>query len=366
MKSRPIPELYSSLHQVVMQRIPDECESRLTNLVWLMMGICLSGEVQLNWLVRKLPIRAQKLSLVQRMRRFLDNEAVQVELWYRATALELLTGAGTGGRINLIIDKSKVSGNYQMMMVAVAYRRRSLPIGWTWVKGKRGHSKTTQQLRLLSDIQRLIPAGIKVSLVGDTEFGNPELLAQLERWGWEYALRQGLDTLVQLPDDPTWYRVEHLILGDDHWAWLPQVVLTEVHAYPSALLVYHAPGEKDVWYLATNCPSAFASLRLYRRRMWIEEMFGDMKGQGFDLETSHLRHATRLGRLTLAVCLLYVWLITMGEYVIRHGLAAEVDRVDRRDLSFFRLGWDFVERRVSLYDALPRLFIPSFSLVYGG
>ena len=94
-------------------------------------------------------------------------------------------------------------------------------------------------------------------------------------------------------------------------------------------------------------------------------MFGDMKIPGFDLEASHLRHFLRLSRLTLAVCLLYVWLIALGEYVLTKALAPEVDRHDRRDLSIFRLGWDFLERRLALSDPIPLVFIPSFCSVYG-
>jgi hypothetical protein len=44
--------------------------------------------------------------------------------------------------------------------------------------------------------------------------------------------------------------------------------------------------------------SVLAAVRLYRRRMWIEEMFADWKKHGFDLESSPLRSAQRLGRLT--------------------------------------------------------------------
>jgi hypothetical protein len=117
--------------------------------------------------------------------------------------------------------------------------------------------------------------------------------------------------------------------------------------------------------LATNLLDPRASLRLYRRRMWIEEMFGDMKKHGFDLEASHLRHFLRLSRLTLAVCLLYLWLVAMAEYVIISHQAHEVDRTDRRDLSLFRLGWDFVERRLALFDPIPSVAIPNFRLPPG-
>ena len=66
--------------------------------------------------------------------------------------------------------------------------------------------------------------------------------------------------------------------------------------------------------------------------MWVEEMFGDLKKPGFDLESTMLRHFLRLSRLTLVVALLYVWLMSIGGRTIRDGLHHVVDRVDRRDL----------------------------------
>jgi hypothetical protein len=85
----------------------------------------------------------------------------------------------------------------------------------------------------------------------------------------------------------------------------------------------------------------------YRRRMWIEEMFGDLKGNGFDLESTHLRHFARLSRLTLAVALLYVWLVSTGARTIKNGQRHWVDRKDRRDLSIFRIGLRWIERRLT-------------------
>jgi hypothetical protein len=80
--------------------------------------------------------------------------------------------------------------------------------------------------------------------------------------------------------------------------------------------------------------------------MWIEEMFGDFKKHGFDLERTMLRHFERLSRLTLAVALLYIWLISIGTRTIRDGLRSLVDRTDRRDLSIFQIGLRFIERCV--------------------
>jgi hypothetical protein len=47
-----------------------------------------------------------------------------------------------------------------------------------------------------------------------------------------------------------------------------------------ALLAYWEIGEKEPWRLATNLPDLSMTLRYYRRRMWIEEMFGDNKSHG--------------------------------------------------------------------------------------
>ncbi len=93
------------------------------------------------------------------------------------------------------------------------------------------------------------------------------------------------------------------------------------------------------------------ALHFYALRMWIEEMFGDFKKHGFDLESTMLRHFMRLSRLTLAEALLYVWLISIGGRTIRDGLHHLVDRIDRRDLCFFQIGLRFIER--NLINALP-------------
>ena len=105
-------------------------------------------------------------------------------------------------------------------------------------------------------------------------------------------------------------------------------------------------GEKEPWCLATNLPDLQMALQFYARRMWIEEMFGDLKKHGFDLERTMLRHFERLSRLTLAVALLYVWLVSIGTRTVRNGLRDLVDRTNRRDLSIFQIGLRFIDRCV--------------------
>jgi hypothetical protein len=184
-------------------------------------------------------------------------------------------------------------------------------------------------------------------------------------------LRQPGDHLVMLRGTGRWQRIDALhpnlfALLKGQSVWIGRLLLTRASPYPTHLVLYWQKGEKKPWYLATNLLDARQVLRLYRRRRWIEEMFGDMKKHGFDLEASHLRHFLRLSRLTLTVCLLYLWLVALAEHVLTFALFAEIDRSDRQDLSIFRLGWDFLERRLALADPIPSVSIPNFCLVSGG
>jgi hypothetical protein len=73
MTSIGLPQLYSSLHTFILQTLPDSCDTRLANLLFMMRGLFLARSVQLDHIARKMPSRAKKLSSVKRFRRFLDN-----------------------------------------------------------------------------------------------------------------------------------------------------------------------------------------------------------------------------------------------------------------------------------------------------
>ena len=340
-----INRLYHTWFQRIRQQRPDERISRLRTLVWLMVGIYHSRSVHLSRIASKIPGSVVLLSTVRRLSRWLDNPAVRVREWYAPVARELLQSmANTVGEIRLIADGSKVGFGHQLLIISLAFRRRAIPLAWTWVKSPKGHSSASKQLALLAYVRRLLPVGIPVLLVGDNEFGAVAVLKQLDAWGWRYVLRQKANHQVQLQGQTSWQDFGRLIQHPGQSLWLGPALLTARSAYPVNLLAHWAVGEDEPWLLATNLTSRREALQAYRRRMWIEEMFGDMKGHGFDLESTHLRHFLRLSRLTLAVALLYVWLIAVGTTAIKRGQRRLVDRNDRRDLSIFQIGWRIVDR----------------------
>jgi hypothetical protein len=343
----PINHLYDTWMHQICELQPKARITRIRNFVWLMVGIYESRSVHLSKIAGKIPGRANQVSLTRRLSRFLDNPAIRVREWYLPIARQWLEAQWQFlGEIRLIVDGTKVGYGHQLLMVSLAYRKRSIPIAWTWVKQVRGHSDATMQLALLNYIRRLLPVGAVVFLVGDCEIGSVQTLKWLDQWHWFYVLRQKSDTCLWVNHLNEWKPFGSYVNRAGQSLWLGHGYLTANQIYPTNLLIHWQVGEDEPWCLATNLPDREIALRYYRRRMWIEEMFGDLKKHGFDLESTMLRNFIRLSRLTLAVAFLYVWLISVGGRTIHSGLRHLVDRNDRRDLCIFQIGLRYVQRRL--------------------
>jgi len=335
-----------------MQRIcelrPGQRITQVRNFVWLMIGIYQSHSVCLSKIALKIPGKAMLVSTIRRLSRFLENPAIHVREWYKPIASYWLEAQWQCMReIRLIVDGTKVGFGHQLLMVSLAYRRRAIPIAWTWVKHVRGHSTAHKQLALLKYVKGLLPKHAAIFLVGDCEFGSVEVLKQLDQWHWYYVLRQKSDTCLWLASSYEWKPFGNFIQKAGQSLWLGHGYLTAKEIYPTNLLIHWVLGEEEPWCLATNLPDRSMALKYYRRRMWCEELHGDLKDHGFDLESTMLQDFEKLSRLTLAVAFLYVWLISVGGRTIHEGLRRLVDRNDRRDLSIFQIGLRFTERMLT-------------------
>lgn len=333
--------LYDIWFRQVRKLLPNERVTRRRTLVWMIVGMYQSQSMHLSKIAAKMPTRVRRRSTVQRFSRFLQNEHFHVRRWYQTVAQQLLQVASQS-TVHLIVDCTKIGTRHQLLMVARAYRKRALPIAWAWVKSKRGHSGADKQLALLRYIHELLPDEAQVILVGDCEFGAVALLKQLDHWGWKYVLRQPSNTKVCV-SAPKWCSFIDLVPARNKLFWYPHAIMTVKHLYHTSLLALWLPGEDDPWLLATNMCTAREASQAYRRRMWIEEMFGDWKGHGVDLEKTRLRHIPRLSRLVFVVAVLYLWLISRGSQTIKNSQRHLVDRKSRRDLSIFRIGLDMID-----------------------
>ena len=209
----PINQLYDTWMRRICELRPGQRITQVRNFVWLMIGIYQSRSVHLSKIAGKIPGPAKLVSVTRRLNRFLDNGdwrgaptlAIRVREWYEPIAREWLQAQWQCLReIRLIVDCTKVGFGHQLLMISLAYRKRAIPIAWTWVKHVRGHSSAFKQLALLNYVRKLLPSGAVVFLVGDCEFGSVEVLKWLDQWHWYYGLRQKTDTCVWLNQDNEW------------------------------------------------------------------------------------------------------------------------------------------------------------------
>lgn len=351
--------LYNTFLRQLCQWLPDERITRKRNLAMLVVGIFLSGNVHLSHIVRKWPLAGKMPSLVNRLRRFLNNHHVSLHKYYEPVVSALLF-AKAGGHLDLVIDTTKVGLNYRALVVGMAYRKRTLPLAWSLHKGKIGNTSVTAQVALLDWLHGLIPVGTEVSLTGDAAFRTGDLLHWLAAHGWSYVIRQRKEVYIR-DEGGVWHPIADITLQPGQTKVVGWVWMAKTNPFGLTWMVLHwQKGEDAPWVLVSNHADARWVIKAYRRRMWIEEMFGDMKRHGFNLQATHLRHIQRIERLMLAVCIAYVWLIAFGSWVVKNGYRHLVDRKDRRDKSYFRIGWEWIERCFRHNQPVKLKFCPYF------
>jgi hypothetical protein len=338
---KPQDKVFANLTTQLHRDLPLEPRTRVVNLAALALGILRSKSLQVGQIITALPLEGARDSLKKRVQRFLKNEGVTVDAYYRPLAKRILRRLVAGGaRVYLTLDRTEW-GDFNVLYLCVGWRGRALPLLWRMLAP--GASSFAEQEELLAVVARWLPPGARVLLVGDREFGTGVLAqwALLQGWGvclrlrvHEYVRRAGALPFELLP----------LVLPGERRFW-SHVAFTQKHAVVGLnLAMYWAPTAAEPWYLITTEPTCKLACASYARRFRIEEMFKDFKntGRGFGLELTGLRHPERLERLLLALALVYTWLLLWGAYVIASGQQKLVDNVRRPTLSVLQTGLRFV------------------------
>lgn len=352
---------YDAVKNKLRQLLPErweECESRMINLSLMVSAIPKAKDLTQSALAAEMPLAAQDTSLAQRQRRWSKNEQVEERAYYQPIIQPFLQ-ALSRATIPIILDTSEMGLNCHLLMVAVGYQRRALPVVWQAGEGSRGHTDGDLQVGLLSYTAQLLPDTADVMILGDGEFGHVQLLDWLKTFHpeWAYGLRVASDTYVLF--EGQWRRLDSFEVRPGETIWLEQVFLTRQAAFGpvNVWLTWDTKHERLV-PIVTNLPLAEELHYWYQKRPWIEPLFGDVKGHGFDLQTCRLRHPERIDRLMLAVSLAYLWMCFLGSVALLTGHAKLVDRSDRRDRSIFTIGRLWLNRLLKLDFPLRVGFFP--------
>jgi len=223
-----------------------------------------------------------------------------------------------------------------------------------------GSSTLIDQQQLLRAAAKLLPLGVRITVHADSEFRSQQLFDWLRRRRWNAIL--GIRGNVLLTTDPakagqplsTW-------LPDlDSVAYLNQVWLTEERCGPRNILAWwdkNDRGELICYAVMTNLPASWQTYRLGSRRMWIETMFRDWQSGGFELGKTGISDRERFARLLILVCLVYVWFVSIGRWLVKRGYRALLDAgaSDAWQQSLFSLAVAW-QNRLRTFDQPMRVF----------
>src|SRR5712692_5454037 len=167
----------------------------LTTLAALISGIVGSKRTQLPNIAAHVPDGAQPESRVKRFARWLRNDHVTEEVYFVPFTEVLLRHLALQTLV-LVIDGSVVGRGCVALMLHVVYKGRALPIAWLVRSGKKGHFPEEWHLTLLAQVQKRIPAGAQVVLLGDGAFDGTRLQHTVQEYHWSYVVRTGSNIIV--------------------------------------------------------------------------------------------------------------------------------------------------------------------------
>src|SRR3954469_17601284 len=135
-----------------------------------------------------LPRQADRTDMgYQWITRLLGNPLVVSDAIMEPFSREVLErAAATGEPLTLILDQSKMSDRHQVLMLALRWGERALPLAWRVEETDGAIGFDTQQA-LLEAVARWLPEKAGVRLLGF--YGTADLIGWCQGRGWDYRLR---------------------------------------------------------------------------------------------------------------------------------------------------------------------------------
>lgn len=178
--------LYATVAAVLTQRLPNTSMSHVTNLALVTAAAVQTVSCQLGKLARAFPLNTSQAMKEQRLRRLLDNDRLTQTDYYHPLVKHALTGL-KGQRVHVLIDRVLLHDHHNILVVSIGFRRRSIPLGWMALS-HRGASGLEDQKTLLAQALTLLPAGVRVTVHGDSEFRTIALFDWLRTQGHNVML----------------------------------------------------------------------------------------------------------------------------------------------------------------------------------
>jgi hypothetical protein len=339
-------QLHSKLTTYLRGQLRAASIAQVRNQALVTQALAFCPNCHLATLAALVPAPGQRQNLVQRIRRWLDNQTVTQQRCYLPLVRHLLA-QWSGAELSVILDRTDIEQQWSILMLAAAFRHRALPLAWCVLPF--GGTSAQVQMALLEQVRPCLPQAqdVRITLYGDSEFRAVDLqgYCQAQHWHWQLGLKSDILFRQGTSD---WQPLRSIAVPQGQRYYIQDVLLTRQHAFGPVNLIADWTSKEDAprYVVLDQCADRHA-WRRGRKRFWIEPFFRDWKSYGFDLEGSQLVHPHRLTTLLLGMATATLWMVHVGQWVIDTNRRPLLEARHKRDYSIFRLGRDYAFRSQS-------------------
>ena len=239
-----IERLADGIKAELEQLLPGQRKTQRGKLSLLVATMLDARSANLMDLAAALPLEAERTDMrYQWIARFLANPLVDPDKVMAPFARQVLERqAGGGEPLALILDQSKISDRHQVLMLAVRFGERALPLAWR-VEATEGAIGFEIQKALLDAVAPWVPPSAPVTLLGDRFYGTADLIG----WCQERTYRLRLKGNLMVFDGDTRTTAKARAAG--RVFYLEDVELTGKRAR-TIIGIIHDPGHAEPWIIA--------------------------------------------------------------------------------------------------------------------
>lgn len=324
----------------------------LYTFIWAIVGLILSECVSLSkWAVFR-DSEAEASSKVRQFSRWLHNDKINPQALYRPLIQEALT-TWEHETVTLALDTSLLWNRFVIVRLALVYRGRAIPVGWSVRAQSSATIAFAHYAPLLREAHSLMPAGSTVTLLADRGFMSTDLMRLCRQLGWHFCIRAKLSLLVHHATKGE-RKLKVLVPPCGKAICYHTVRITGQRFGPVHLAVATVPAGDtgEVWAIISDTPTSLDTFETYGLRFDIEENFLDDKSAGFQLESSRIRDAGALARLCFVLATATLYLVSTGTATVITGRRSLVDPHWFRGLSYMQIGWRWLQRALAFGEQL--------------
>jgi hypothetical protein len=332
--------------------MPLASRQRLTALVF---GVLLAGTVVLRQVATTQRHVAggtgQAASHERRLRRTLNDPAVEPVPTYTRVVRRILQRLRPGQTVRLLIDESGHSDVMRVLVVALWYRGRAVPLTWVCWPAQQPHDQSywADCTTLLDQVATILPAGLRITVIGDRAFGCPAFTDLVTAHGWNYLVRVQGQTRLRTTDGIE-TPLRDLLAQSGQRRCLRGHVFKKQGWRDASVVAYWRTTCRDPLLLVSSLPAQWGLVTVYRLRHAIEALFRDWKTSGWQWESSQVRDVDHQAVLVLVLALATVITLCLGDEAVQEILAQPEQQGQRRPWSardsLFRLGRDRLWQRI--------------------